>query len=111
LPAVVGGVVPALVSAVLFGATFLGVATLSLAVGAHLRVPSAVAILTTGYGVGQIVGPLAVEPLLSGGYHEALLLSAVIVALAAVAAGLLRVRFPHELGPLPTRVAATLTGS
>ncbi|HEY1571677.1 MAG TPA: YbfB/YjiJ family MFS transporter [Pseudonocardiaceae bacterium] len=94
LPAVVGGAGAALLSAVLFGATFLGVATLSLAVGAHLGVPKAVAILTTGYSIGQIVGPLAVEPLLHSGYHQPLVLSAVIVAIAAVAAGVLRMRSP-----------------
>jgi MFS family permease len=105
LPVVVGGVATALVSAALFGATFLGVATLVLAIGAHLRVARAVAILTTGYSVGQIVGPLAVAPLLHSGYHQALLISAGIVALAAIAAAALRVRFPHHLGPLPTRVS------
>jgi hypothetical protein len=38
----------ALVSAVLFGATFLGVGSLALALGAHLQFPRAVALLTTG---------------------------------------------------------------
>ncbi len=41
LPAVVGGAVPPLVSAVLFGATFMGVSTIALSIGAHLRVPLA----------------------------------------------------------------------
>jgi hypothetical protein len=49
LPAVAGGAGAALVSAVLFGGTFLGVAALVLAIGEHLRRPGAVAILTTGY--------------------------------------------------------------
>ncbi|MEU6785159.1 YbfB/YjiJ family MFS transporter [Nonomuraea angiospora] len=101
-----GGIVPALVSAVLFGATFLGVATLTLAIGAHLRIPRAVAILTTGYSVGQILGPLVVTPLLHRGYHPALLVGAALVVLAAVATGVLRHRFPHHLGPLPRRVLA-----
>jgi hypothetical protein len=39
LPALAGGITAALTSAVLFGATFLGVATVALAVGAHLRMP------------------------------------------------------------------------
>ncbi|MFG2078011.1 YbfB/YjiJ family MFS transporter [Nonomuraea maritima] len=106
LPVLVGGVVPALVSAALFGATFLGVATLALAAGGHLRVPRAVAILTTGYSVGQILGPVVVTPLLRSGYRPALLVGAGLVALAAVAAGALRHRFPHHLGPLPRRVRA-----
>ncbi|MEU7740887.1 YbfB/YjiJ family MFS transporter [Nonomuraea sp. NPDC049158] len=104
LPVLVSGVATALVSAVLFGATFLGIASLTLAVGAHLRIPRAVAILTTGYSVGQILGPLVVTPLLHQGYNQALLVGAALVALAAVATGALRHRFPHHLGPLPRLV-------
>jgi MFS family permease len=96
LPALVGGVTAALISAALFGATFLGVANLSLAIGTDLQVPRAVAILTTGYSLGQIIGPLAVGPLVHNGYHQALLVSAVVVALAATAAVLVR-RQPRRL--------------
>jgi MFS family permease len=106
LPALVGGIAAALVSAVLFGATFLGVATLTLAIGAHLRIPRAIAILTTGYSVGQILGPVIVTPLLHHGYPPALLVGAALVVLAAAGAGALRHRFPHHLGPLPSRVRA-----
>jgi hypothetical protein len=104
LPALADGTAPALISATLFGATFLGICSMALAIGAHLQIPRAVAILTTGYGGGQIVGPLAVTPLLHNGYHQALLIGAAIVTLAAVAAGALRHHFPHHLGPLPSRV-------
>ena len=45
------------------------------------------AVLTKGYSVGQVLGPLAVTPLLRDGYHQALL----------VAAGVLRVGFPHSV--------------
>jgi MFS family permease len=96
LPALVGGTAAALASAVLFGATFLGVATVALATGAHLRVPRAVAILTTGYSVGQIAGPLLVTPTLHHSYRPALLLGAAIVAVAAMAALVLRHRFPRH---------------
>jgi MFS family permease len=106
LPALVGGTTAALISAVLFGATFLGVATLALATGAHLRTPRAVAILTTGYSVGQIAGPVLVAPTLHHSYQPALLASAAIVAVAAVAALVLRHHFPHHLGPVPSRVRA-----
>jgi len=107
LPVLGGGTAAALAAAILFGATFLGIGTIVLAVGAHLRVARAVAILTTGYSAGQILGPVAVNPLLHNGYHVALLVGAGVVALAAVAAGALRLRFPHDLGPLPSRVRAT----
>ncbi|MFF4041873.1 YbfB/YjiJ family MFS transporter [Streptomyces sp. NPDC001816] len=96
LPALIGGVAAALVSALLFGATFIGVSTLALAAGAHLRFPRSVALLTAGYSVGQILGPLAVTPLLRHGYHQALLLAAAVVLTAATAAAVLRIGFPHH---------------
>ncbi|MFI9469953.1 YbfB/YjiJ family MFS transporter [Streptomyces sp. NPDC052492] len=97
LPALAGGVAAALISAVLFGATFIGVSTLALGTGAHLRFPRAVALLTAGYSVGQILGPLVASPLLRHGYHQALLLSAAVVLAAALAAFLLRIGFPHAM--------------
>ncbi|MFJ4782353.1 YbfB/YjiJ family MFS transporter [Streptomyces sp. NPDC088794] len=97
LPALVGGVGAALVSAVLFGATFLGVSTLALATGAELRFPRSVALLTAGYSVGQILGPLVVSPLLGHGYRSALLLGALVVLAAAGAAAVLRIGFPHHM--------------
>lgn len=90
LPALIGGVGPALISAALFGGTFLGIATLALAIGAQIGTPRAVAVLTAAYSVGQIAGPLLVTPLLHTGYRQALIAGAAVVALAAVAAGLLR---------------------
>ncbi|WP_329460483.1 YbfB/YjiJ family MFS transporter [Streptomyces sp. NBC_01497] len=109
LPALVGGVAAALVSAFLFGATFLGVATLALATGTHLRFPRAVALLTAGYSVGQILGPLTAAPLLHHGYHQALLLAAAVTAAAALAAGVLRIRFPHHM-PQATAFADGASG-
>jgi MFS family permease len=95
LPAIAGGAAAALISAALFGATFLGIATMALAAGAHLRFPRAVALLTAGYSVGQILGPLVVTPLLSSGYHQALELAAAVILSAAAAAGVLRAGFPR----------------
>ncbi|MER6069619.1 YbfB/YjiJ family MFS transporter [Streptomyces sp. NPDC001817] len=100
LPALVGGVAAALISAVLFGSTFIGVSTLALAAGAHLRFPRAVALLTTGYSVGQILGPLVATPLLHHGYHQALILASVVVLAAALGALVLRIGFPHHM-PTP----------
>ncbi|MEW1647506.1 YbfB/YjiJ family MFS transporter [Streptomyces sp. NPDC091219] len=105
LPALVGGVAAALVSAVLFGATFIGVSTLALAAGAELRFPRSVALLTAGYSVGQILGPLAVAPLLHDGYRPALLLAAAVVLAAAVAAAVLRLGFPRRR-PMAVRQSA-----
>lgn len=97
VPALISGVAAALVSAVLFGATFIGVSTLVLATGADLRFPRSVALLTAGYSIGQILGPLAVSPLLQHGYHQALVLAAIVVLAAATAAAVLRIGFPHHM--------------
>jgi hypothetical protein len=107
LPAVVGGVAPALVGAALFGSTFLGIGSLVLALGTYLQFPRAIALLTTGYSVGQILGPQIVRPLLHNGYHAALLVGAAIVLGAAIAAEVLRVGFPPRVGAMvePSRVA------
>jgi len=81
-----------------------------LAAGRELAFPGAVAVLTAGYSVGQILGPLMVTPLLHHGYRYALLASAVVVALSAVTAAWLRVGL-RKLSPPPHRadrqVAAT----
>jgi MFS family permease len=98
LPALAPGTGPALLSAMLFGGTFLGIASLALALGAHLQYPRAVAVLTTGYSTGQILGPLVVTPLLAHGYRLALLVSAAVVLAAAAAAAVLRIGFPHRVG-------------
>ncbi|MDQ1066101.1 hypothetical protein QFZ32_001541 [Streptomyces canus] len=86
LPALVGGTAAALGSAVLFGATFIGVSSFALAVGAHLRFPRSVALLTAGYSVGRILGPSAVAPMLHHGCRRALLLAALVALVAAAAA-------------------------
>ena len=96
LPAMTPAVPAALASAVLFGGTFVGITTLSLATGRHLQVPHAVAILTAGYGIGQVLGPLVVIPTLHGGYRTALLIGAALVLAAAATAALLRIRFPDH---------------
>ncbi|MFD7471639.1 YbfB/YjiJ family MFS transporter [Streptomyces sp. NPDC059837] len=97
LPALIGGAPAALLSAALFGATFIGVSTLALSTGAHLEFPRSVALLTAGYSVGQILGPLVVAPLLHHGYQQALILAAAVVLVAAAAAAVLRVGFPHHM--------------
>jgi MFS family permease len=100
LPGLLGGVAPALISAVLFGNTFVAISSLALAIGTHLQFPRSVALLTAGYSVGQILGPLVVKPLLQGGYRDALLVAAAIVLAAAAAAVALRIRFPHRVGAM-----------
>lgn len=98
LPALVGGTAPALIGAAFFGGTFIGVSTMALAAGRALAFPGAVAVLTAGYSVGQIVGPILVTPLVRHGFHYALLVSAGVVAVSAVAAVWLRLGC-RELSP------------
>lgn len=99
LPALVSTTAAALIAVVLFGGTFIGIAATALKLGADLGFPRAAATLTAGYSAGQIVGPLVATPLLHNGYHQALLLAAAIVGLAAITA----------LAPLSRRRAATRT--
>ncbi|MDN6813128.1 MAG: YbfB/YjiJ family MFS transporter [Corynebacterium variabile] len=90
------GAAGAILAAVLFGGTFMGVTTLALDAGRHLQVPTAVAVLSAVYAVGQAIGPVAVAPLLTGGFHTTLRAAGGIVTLSAIGALLLRIRFPHD---------------
>lgn len=85
LPALVGGTVAAAFAAVLFGGTFMGIAMLAMTAGVELGVPRSAAVLTAAYAVGQIIGPLVVTPLLSGGYDSAFLTAACVLVVGAVA--------------------------
>jgi MFS family permease len=91
LPAVAGGAPAALAGAMLFGGTFIGISTMALAAGRRWQFPGAVGLLTAGYSAGQIVGPVAVAPLLEHGFHAALIAGSLVVVAAAVAAALVRI--------------------
>ncbi|NHD18026.1 YbfB/YjiJ family MFS transporter [Actinopolyspora sp. BKK1] len=79
LPGLTGNPVAVILAAVVFGGTFMGITTLALASGAALRVPRAAAALTSAYGLGQIAGPLAVQPTLAAGYRPALLIGGAVL--------------------------------
>lgn len=97
LPAVFPGAVSSLVAAVLFGGTFMGITTVTLAIGRHLRIARGAAMLTTGYGVGQILGPVLSAPLLHRGYGAVLVLGSALVFAAGITAAAVRIRYPHRL--------------
>ena len=103
LPALYGGAVVSLIAAGLFGATFMGVSSLALAIGDHLQTPRAVGLLTAGYSVGQILGPILAAPLLASGYNQAMILGSILVFAAALAAAVMCLRFPHELATRQVR--------
>jgi MFS family permease len=90
LPALFGGAVAAFVSAVLFGSTFMGAVALTMAAGRAFGITRAVAVLTAGYALGQVIGPLVVAATVTAGYRPALAVGAAVVLAAAVAAAAAR---------------------
>ncbi|SDE39499.1 YbfB/YjiJ family MFS transporter [Rhodococcus tukisamuensis] len=78
--AVSGSAVVQVLGALCFGGTMIAIVTLALAEGTVLVGARAPAIATAVYGVGQVIGPLMVAPLLDGGYTPALAVGAVVLA-------------------------------
>lgn len=69
-----------------FGSTFLGIVALTMRLGTAYGMPRAAAVLTSVYGVGQIIGPLAVIPVIGDGYRIAFLVAAAVLAVATALA-------------------------
>ena len=89
LPVMTGNGIAAIASAILFGGTFMGIATLAVAFGRHLApqdAARAIGMLTASFGVGQIIGPLAGAALeeAGGGFAWPLIAAASVVALGAL---------------------------
>ena len=81
LPVVTGSASAALLSAIFFGGTFMAITALVLALGRETAKGQGFAILTAGFGLGQILGPLAAGYLAVGraDLNEALLVSAGVI--------------------------------
>ena len=90
LPGLTDSAAAVLGSAVVFGGTFMGITTLALAAGAELGIPRSAAALTAAYGLGQIAGPLVVQPTLHHGYSTALLIGGAILLAGALVMLVLR---------------------
>ncbi|BBG00893.1 MULTISPECIES: YbfB/YjiJ family MFS transporter [Pseudonocardia] len=99
LPALWPIPVMAVTGAVLFGGTFLAITGMAARIGDSTGVAVAMPLLTTGYSVGQILGPLSVLPVLDRGYGAALLVGAGFVTVAALVA----VQLCREDGPRSRR--------
>ena len=86
LPAISVSAFAAVLSAVFFGGTFMAITALMLAVGRQSARGQGFAVLTAGFGLGQILGPLVAGYLGSGqaGYNAALLIAGAIVAIGLV---------------------------
>lgn len=83
LPALTAHPLAAVAGAICFGGTFLGIATLSLSMARAYDPLRSAAVLTTGYSIGQMVAPIAVTPLLGGGYQLTLLVGGALALLSA----------------------------
>ncbi len=100
LPALVAGPAAALVAAILFGGTFMGITLLAMDSALGLGIPRAAAALTAIYGLGQILGPLVVAPMLGDGFRSAFLCAAAVLVVAALLAGATRrSRMSHRFSP------------
>ncbi|WP_245819670.1 YbfB/YjiJ family MFS transporter [Rhodococcoides yunnanense] len=86
LPALTSNSVVAVVSALLFGGTFMGITMLTLSTAARLPIGRTAATLTAVYGVGQVLGPLVVAPALGDSYTVAFVVAAVVLALGTIGA-------------------------
>lgn len=87
LPALTTAVWPAVLSAALFGATFLGIVMLAIRIGGELSDGNAAAPLTAVYGAGQMLGPLVVAPVIGDSYPAAFVIAAIVLAGSTIAAG------------------------
>ncbi|WP_158260104.1 YbfB/YjiJ family MFS transporter [Zobellella endophytica] len=100
LPLLWPGPAGALLGALLFGGTFMGITALALSLGRRLapsRVQATLAGLTAAFGLGQIIGPVLAGLSLSRQYNydQALLGGGLVVLLGALA--LLWGRYRHPL--------------
>jgi predicted MFS family arabinose efflux permease len=81
LPAASGAAWAALLSAIFFGGTFMAITALILAVGRQGAKGQGFAVLTAGFGLGQIAGPLAAGYLMArrANFNDALFVSAGVI--------------------------------
>lgn len=86
LPALTGNTVAAVLSALLFGGTFMGITMLTMSTAQTLPIGRTAATLTAVYGVGQVLGPLIVAPAIGDSYSIAFAIATVVLVLGTSAA-------------------------
>jgi MFS family permease len=86
LPAVTDSGTMAIVAAVMFGGTFMAITMLTLPLGRHGAGGRGFALLTAGWGAGQMIGPLVTGYLVTAGYdyRMSLIASAVVLVIGLV---------------------------
>ncbi|MEK4137694.1 YbfB/YjiJ family MFS transporter [Kurthia sp. FSL E2-0154] len=109
LPVLTTNIWTVLLSALLFGSTFVGLVAMSTSYGRQLfpkKSASVVSILTTSYAIGQIIGPIAAGILVKqyGSYNAALVLASIIILFALI---LLRVGLLFQKSPATQAVEST----
>ncbi|WAP67481.1 YbfB/YjiJ family MFS transporter [Jiella pelagia] len=89
LPVVSETPAAALLAALLFGGTFIAITTLTIPLGRHGLGGRGFAVLTAGFGLGQMLGPLGAGFLVEGeaGYAMPLAASAAVLVLGLLALG------------------------
>ncbi len=89
LPVVSAAPAAALMAALLFGGTFIAITTLTMPLGRHGLGGRGFAVLTAGFGLGQMLGPLGAGFLVEGeaGYAMPLAASAAVLVIGLMALG------------------------
>lgn len=86
LPALTGNTLAAVLSALLFGGTFMGITMLTMSSAQTLQIGRTAATLTAVYGVGQVLGPLVVAPAIGSSYSIAFAIATGVLALGTAVA-------------------------
>ncbi len=89
LPAISGAPAAAMIAAVLFGVTFVGITAIAVSLAAAIaprNTARVIGLVTVAFGIGQILGPLAAGWLAAatGSFNLALIGAALVVALGAL---------------------------
>ncbi|KAA0018414.1 YbfB/YjiJ family MFS transporter [Antrihabitans cavernicola] len=86
LPALTSNSAVAMICAILFGGTFIGIVMLAMDFGSRLPIGRTAATLTALYSVGQVLGPLVVAPVIGSSYASAFAIASAVLVAASVAA-------------------------
>mgnify|MGYP005990062523 FL=1 len=86
LPALTANPVASVLSALLFGGTFMGITMLTMAIAQTLPVGRTAATLTAVYGLGQVLGPLVVAPAIGDSYSIAFAIATAVLILGTAGA-------------------------
>jgi predicted MFS family arabinose efflux permease len=84
LPTISTATPVAVFAAAVFGGTFMGITALAIQLGNEVYGPTAAAPLTAMYGLGQILGPIGVAPVLGSSYTTAFQIAGTVLVTGAI---------------------------